>query len=713
MKPRGKVLLAVLLLAPGLAPASPLSAPPPRWDREHGPAAGAPGAVSSATPTPGGPSWIHGLRPASGRTHDDNDPRYRLYDLKHVDLRLRFDLGQKSLRGSVGYDLAVDRDPCPELLLDLVDVLPVDSVFLNGAAVPCLHDGGQLHVLPAQPLPPNSAARLDIFYHGSPPEDPFGGLHFATHWDSAAGYPDPAPVIYTLGETNYAPDWWPCKDVTYDKFTTDLYCTVPDTLFVASNGTLVETTPEPGHEHTAHWRESYPIATYLVALDVSNYAGWSDTYVSRNSAIRMPVVYYSFPEDRAKARAAWSRTPEMIATFARLFGEYPFVGEKYGMVEITYSGAMENQTITAYDSADLNYDQYNNEETVSHELAHQWWGDLVTPATWDHIWLNEGFATYGEGLWFEHTGGAEALRQYMASCDPPEQFEFQGPIVPPLFPFSSTTYQKAAWVLHALRHVLGDDTFFAALRHYRERFAFGVASTDSLRQVLEDDSGRDLLGFFQSWIYGTGRPKYNVQWTWNGSPGAPGTLDVLVQQTQAESVFVMPVDLSIQFAGGAASQMRRVQNTQRIQDFVFREIRRPSGVTWDPGGWILKRVTYGSPGVARATKGEATGWAISALWPNPSRGPVWLKLAPSQCSSCGSVPAAAPALWVWDVTGRRVGEFRRALAGSRNPGEAVYAWDGRDIAGQILARGVYWVGAEPGGAGEGAAGRPQRILRLR
>lgn len=634
--------------------------------------------------------------------HSDSDPRYALYDLLHVDLRIRFDIPDSSIAGSVVYDIRSLADGVDTILLDLVDSLTVTGALRDGAPTGIQHGNRLLTLTMNPPLTNGQEVHLEVDYAGHPRPDGLQGMAFEYHPPGRG--PGSAPIVSTLSETNSAPSWWPCKDITYDKFTIDTWLTVPDSLVAGSNGLLTEVLPEQNGFATYHWTEHYPIATYLVSVAISNYASWSDTYVSPLSGQSMPIVYYAYPEDESQAKIAWARTPEMIQAFARLFGEYPFINEKYGMAEFSPAEGMEHQTLTSYPSYDLIYSQEDNEHVVSHELAHQWWGDLVTPATWDDIWLNEGFAVYSESLWEEHVGGRAGYLEHMLSLERDDS-DYPGTVYHPDYTFNTTVYLKGAWVLHMLRHVLGDSTFFEALRTYGRQYAYRNATTADLRAVLEQVSGQDLGPFFRSWVFGRGRPDYQAAWTRETFPFGPPLIDVTLQQIQPDSVFAMPVDLVFQYRTAPAETLR-VENDSRVQQYSFLVSDSPEQILIDPSDWILKKVNYvyGGTGVPEPGPAADAEWRLAPPWPNPSTSNVHLLLrAPSSWRS--SAATAVPALWVADAAGRKIARVQGAQV---QPGAVSYDWNGRTAQGLLAPAGTYWV------VGEGPVrARPQRLVRIR
>jgi aminopeptidase N len=326
-------------------------------------------------------------------------------------------------------------------------------------------------------------------------------------------------MIWTLSQPYGAPAWWPCKDIPDDKAdSVFLNITVSNNLVVASNGLLMGITPQSGSRHTYHWEHHYPISTYLVSLAITDYAEFSNWYVSA-SGDSMELTYYVYPEQLAEAQEDFSVTPDMVAAFAVLFGEYPFINEKYGMASFPWGGAMEHQTMTSY-GAGLITGTHQFDWLNAHELAHMWFGDCITMKYWSHIWMNEGFASYAEALWAESRGGWPAYHNYLLSQDPGF---FQGSLwvedslnVGALF--SGTVYDKGSWTLHMLRGVLGDAVFFDALHTYATDpdFYYGNARTEDFQAVCEAVSGTNLDWFFQEWVYRAGRPNYIYSWEASG-----------------------------------------------------------------------------------------------------------------------------------------------------------------------------------------------------
>ena len=408
------------------------------------------------------------------------------------------------------------------------------------------------------------------------------------------------------------------------------------------------------------WRESFPIAPYLVSIACTNYAVFESTHQGPNGET-LPLLFLAYPEDRDRAEVSWGRTSEMIAAFEARFGPYPFYGEKYGMAEFSWGGAMEHQTLSSMGAYSIDGTDAND-WLVAHELAHQWWGDLITPASWDHIWLNEGFARYAEALWYEAGGGAEAYREWMRSIWRPS---FQGPIVPPNYIFSSTVYQKGAWVVHMLRGVMGERAFFESLARYRDQNEYANVTTDDFQRACEETTGRDLGWFFDEWVYGVGRPAYVMEWSEAGG-GDPSQIEVTIEQVQPEPAFRMPIQIEIRDSSG--SNRFVVLDSLRLQSFLLPVGMPPQRVVLDPDDWILKDTLGGSS----APVAPASVIGLGIPYPSPGSPPIRIEFLGSPTGPID----------LYDVNGRRVRRLLPSTAGDA-------AWDGRDEQGRALPAGLY------------------------
>ena len=599
------------------------------------------------------------------------------YDVTAYDLDLRPVISSQLLRGSVRIRATVVSGPLFTMELDLDDAMIVDSVEVAGVAAPFSRGADLLTVTLGRAWVSGEGLDVSVGYHGTPASGPFGSVFaFTSH--------NGKPLLWTLSEPFGARAWWPCKDHPDDKAdSVSVRVTVPGGMKTVGNGRRVEASDD-GLVAVTRWVERHPISTYLVSLASHAFATPTDWY--RPSAVdSMEIQFYLFPEDAAYAAGVNAKVKGMIAAYAARFGEYPFRDEKYGEAEFTWGGGMENQTITSLGNP-------ASEGVVVHELAHQWWGDWVTCRDFHHVWLNEGLATYGEALWAESQAGLAGYHAALAY----DKYFGAGTIHVPddqnvsrMFDFN-LTYNKASWVPHMLRHVLGDTVFFQALREYGRQHAYGTATTEDFQHACEEVSGRGLGRFFQEWIYGEYYPKYGFRWE---SVAAGGGWDVTValEQLQSGQLFWMPVDVVVRTAGGMQTFV--AMDSLLAQSFTFHVAEPPESVLIDPDEWILRSVATLE---AEFPHGRT---ALELLPPRPNP-------APGSATFAFVLPRAGTArVEIYDVGGARV---RRLDTGALSAGSHPLAWDGRDTGGRAVRPGVYVVRLEA--AGEA---RTQRLVVIR
>ncbi len=367
----------------------------------------------------------------------------------------------------------------------------------------------------------------------------------------------------------------------------DIRVTVPNDLIVASNG-LLKSKTTMGPLTTYWWHHGYPIVTYLVSLAIYPYFVWSDTYVSGQGQ-EMPIEFYTFADTTIAEPSYlvpnYKKTRSMIEFFATIFGEYPFLDEKYGHAEWTLSFGMEHQTLTSMGDP--------TERRVAHELAHMWWGDMITCRTFHHIWLNEGFARYAESLWFAHTGFSSSASAYQVEYHTHKgegTIYVEDPKTDDIFDIE-LSYNKASWVLHMLRHAVGDSIFFDILKtyHVSPSHHHGTANTEDFQKICEQVSGLGLEQFFRQWIYGEYYPSYSYAWVYKPVEGGY-TIKVEIKQMQTNTgMFWMPIDVYINTANGTTVSV--AWDSLQTQSFEFFSKDRPWEIELDADDWILKDMT--------------------------------------------------------------------------------------------------------------------------
>ena len=503
-------------------------------------------------------------------------------DIKFYELNLDIDFNSSRLRGSVTVNGVIGNIYPDFIELDLYDNMTVDSILQNNIPILYLHENDMLKI-PISDITLNdeNLFSLTIFYQGTPDHCGAGGFKFDEHQN--IGH------VWTLSEAYCARSWWPCKDDPSDKAdSVNIIISVPiePAYIVASNGLLSSTTIN-NNKKTYFWKERYPITTYLVSLAIYPYTKWVDQYVSPISSDTMLIEHYVFPDRYEASYPNYSLTKDMLSFFSELFGEYPFISEKYGHADFTWGGGMEHQTLSSMGSFSQNL--------MVHELGHSWWGNLITCKTFNDIWLNEGFARYCQALWAEHMYGREAYFDFMNNHAyyGAGTIYVENPSSNSQIFSAGLSYNKASWVLHMLRHKVGETMFFDILKSYalNDSLSYNAASTSDFQKVCEDISGLDFEQFFQQWIYGEKYPKYELSWWHEGN----GIYNVKIDQVQSYNFFSMPIDLK--FSGSAGPIL--VDTTIVIENNNSSQLYEFSGfnflvenVMLDPENWILKEATY-------------------------------------------------------------------------------------------------------------------------
>ncbi|MFC2166926.1 M1 family metallopeptidase [Acidobacteriota bacterium] len=494
------------------------------------------------------------------------------FDVLHYAFDWTIDMISESIQGRVVIKSKSLVSTLNQIFLHLSTTMTVTQITQGQTALAFTHTDNLLTIFLAQTSGLAQEFEIEITYSGSPK----AGLNFSTQ--------NGQPIFWSLDEPSEAREWFPSFDHPSDKATAELKVTVPQNIVAVSNGILTNSQNNPNGTTTYTWKEESPIATYLISVSGTNYSTFSDTYTS--GAKSMDVLYYVYPEDLNNAQTDFSITVPMIKFYSLLFGEYPFLEEKFGIAAIPRGTAMEHQTITSYPARAITGD-HQNDWLIAHELAHQWWGDLVTPADWDDIWLNEGFATYSDALWFESLSGSLGLQTRMQIFKEiyfkHQDTEHSVYNPPSGHLFCEIVYEKAAWVLHMLRYIVGDMNFFDILRKYAQDFAYANATTPEFINVCEQVYGEDLNWFFDQWIFGIGYPTYQFGWGYKN-----GTVFIFVNQVQEDfPLFKMPIELQINLSSGPVYKTKWVD--KKINLFTFPLSERPTTVLLDPNNWILSQ----------------------------------------------------------------------------------------------------------------------------
>ena len=543
-------------------------------------------------------------------------PPDRVADILHIRLELRVDPRRRTLEGVATHRLTPIARPLKNLPLHLAE-LTVDSVSMGTRQLDFHHEAGILDIRFKPPVPVGREVEVSVAYHGSPR----AGLNFT---GPNKDYPDRPYQAWSQGQDEYARFWFPNHDFPNQRQTTEVIVETPGEFETVSNGRLLSVEPQ-GKWKRWHWLQEVPHVSYLVSLVVGRFERWEEVVDG------LPLQYYVPPGRVADGHRAFDETPAMMRVLAELAGTpYPYVKYASVVVQDFTWGGMENTSATTYID-DLLPDargagDYDSGRLVSHELAHQWFGDLITCREWAHAWLNEGFATYAWLYFAEHAYGmdeAQRLQLQHADLYFAEDHEYRRPIVArtytePVELFDIHLYEKASWVLWMLRHVLGDDIFIAGVHEYVRRHARGLVVTEDLVRAMEDTSGRSLGWFFDQWIFGGGHPEFKVAYSW-GDDIRAASLSVRQEQKvdAVTHVFRMPVQVAFGMPGGKV-EVREVEVGASGPDdgFSFVLPGRPTWVRFDEGNRVLKTLAFDRPDellLVQLREDEMTGRVEAAL----------------------------------------------------------------------------------------------------
>jgi aminopeptidase N len=440
----------------------------------------------------------------------------------------------------------------------------VIQVTENGKSLAYTHNNNLLTVQFETPVKAGEQKNIEITYEGIPDngliitKNKYGHrVFFADNWPNRARH------------------WLPCVDHPADKAALDFTVTAPDHYQVISNGVKTNDSITSDQQRHTHYTETTPLSTKIMVIGVANFAIQESGTVNN-----IPVSSWVYPEEKDKGFYDYALAVDILPWFIKNVGPYAF--KKLANVEsTTMFGGMENASAIFYsDEASITGDR-KSESLLTHEIAHQWFGDMATEADWSHLWLSEGFATYMTILYFEHKYGYDTAQQ-MLTKNRQQVIEFARKRLRPVVDSSVTnymellnanSYQKGGWVLHMLRRKLGDSTFWRGLQTYYNRFAGKNAVTGDLCKVMEEVSGRNLKPFFHQWLFIAGQPKLDVTWQYNATKKA---IDITVIQQQ-ETIFQFPLELLIE-----SSLLKNTYITNRETRISVPFTKKPTTVTIDP-----------------------------------------------------------------------------------------------------------------------------------
>lgn len=512
----------------------------------------------------------------------------RGYDVEHYAIDLELFPAERRIQGSCRVRLAPSVAELPEVALDLQG-LSVSAVRdASGADLAFTREKNLLRIALPAPAGPGETVDLTVHYGGTP----VTGLWFSGRRGDGTG----PNQVFTQGQARQNSGWFPCFDHPSDRATSELRVTMPAGWRSVAPGALVEEQQDVQRGTvTEHWRMDTPHASYLASL----VAGEFEVHESDWEGVTLLVLAEPKYEDWLEN--SFDETDEILSFLSDYTGvRYPYPKYSQAVVANFPWGGMENISATTLTPLVLDDERGNRggqpEALVAHEAAHQWFGDLVTCNDWSDVWLNEGFATYMELLYFEHSRGTDDFRArmraaqdlYVTTC----RGEKRRPIVWNVYKepedlFDAHPYEGAATRLHLLRFVLGDEVFRAGVRTYVAENAGRNVVTADFQRAMEKASGRDLDQFFEEWLLRPGYPEFDVSWDWDPKKES---VALIVKQVQDGALFHTPVEIEIRDQSGTSTH--RIDVTRRLEEFEFSAAGKPFYVRFDKGGWIPKTVKW-------------------------------------------------------------------------------------------------------------------------
>jgi aminopeptidase N len=532
-------------------------------------------------------------------------------DVTYYKLNLNITYTPKNLKGEVTINAKSKVTNLNQVVIDLQNALTTDSVKIGKTKLNFTHQSDLITIKLDKVYAENQLVSFVIYYHGIPGSSGFDSFVFGNH----NAQKDLA--IWSLSEPYGSPDWFPCKNAVDDKAdSTDVWITADKYYVSVSNGILEKTVDNQDGTRTYQWKNRYPIAQYLISIAMSNYTEYNGVFEYGGGKV-MPINHYIYPESLTNTnKLALDKTAFMLDLFSKKFGIYPFIKEKYGHAQFGWGGGMEHQTCTSISSF--------GETLIAHELTHQWFGDKITCQNWESIWLNEGFASYGECVYMEAVGGKSAydayVKTFMTSAKTAKGTIYVQDVNNINEIFSSPrTYRKGASVLHMLRGVVGDDKFFKILQNYiASKKAYSNATTEDFQAIAEQVYGQKIDYFFKQWIFGQSYPKY--KFSWSSSPQSNGTHKVKAEVSQNINTnpifFTMPIQLKVPIGFGDTTIT--VFNDRDPQTFEFTLKEKPSDVIFDANNLILKDLEIISIPNALANETAIDNPFALNIYPNPS-----------------------------------------------------------------------------------------------
>ena len=516
-------------------------------------------------------SVLYSLDLKSGGSISKNQ---RAINVSHYDLDLTIDPYRETISGVVKIKFQL-LNKAPKIEIDLIDSLTVSGVLIDEMSLGFDHVDNKIYI----DNPGLNLFRfyvLEIKYGGSPPKAKKPPWDGGFTWDKSE---DGLPWVGVSCQTNGAYIWYPCKEHPSDKAdSADIKITVPQPLLVVSNGLLVSKNKQSNRSIKWHWKTRYPISTYNINFTIGNFK----TVEKEGSILneRIKLVYYVLPEAQSGSEDILTEAEEYLGFYARNFGQYPWIKEKFGLVHAPYWG-MEHQTINAYGNeykkTDLGYDFI-----LFHEMGHEWWGNYLSVSDWSDFWIHEGFDTYAEAIYIEEKFGQPALEDFLINRYI-KNIKNEYPVVPEKGattnqPSGNDVYYKGAYVLHTLRYLIGDGIFKSSVKeflHMPKNLPNNQTTTEEFISLIEENTNKRLNWFFDVYLYSSELPVLNIKKEFRGNKQ-------FIDLWWDREGFIMPLEISYKsFDGIRKRKVNLSNNPSRIG------ISANSNFNIDPNKYVL------------------------------------------------------------------------------------------------------------------------------
>jgi aminopeptidase N len=544
---------------------------------------------------------VYGLQCGHGATVwssiDSASQRYapdRAVDIEQFDLDVTPDFKNRRVAGTATFTFRPILKPLGQLRLDAHD-LEISNVTAGSSEIAAWQNTDRaLIVTFAEPIAAGEQAKLTVTYEAEPKK----GLYFRT---PEMGYDPGDTHIWTQGESIEARHWFPCFDAPNEFFTSTMTCRVPEAMVVLSNGRKVSDAVDADSGlRVVKWSQDKPHVNYLITLVAGHFKRLEEKHGD------LPMSFWTTPSDFANAANSFRDTKACMEFFEKEIGvPYPWAKYDQVCVQDFNWGGMENTSQTTLNASTLFSNETENirssQGLMAHELAHQWFGDLVTCKDWSHIWLNEGFATYYTHLFAGHKDGLDEMRYGLyrdrksltgRSGDTTAMVNRKYNTPKEMFrKYGFLSYGKGSWVLHMLRSQLGPELFRKCVKTYLERHKHGNVVTEDLRSIIEEISGNSFDRFFDQYVFHAHHPELKISYAWDEKTKL-AKLSVKQEQKVDANVLLFHVRLPVRFTVDGQALDRSLHITKTAEDFYFRLAKAPSIVRIDPDVTLLAKLSF-------------------------------------------------------------------------------------------------------------------------